>query len=389
MAELITGNKAKIIKWRIFTFMFWQLIKICHNPFVVIQKIIQIRRLRQKVHGNPRTPKYIRSGKQYYWSCDYAGFPSDQLKEMIKWELSRLNQKNIAANNSVIPQQTVIWGITNRCPLKCTHCYEQKNIDDTDHLSLTELFTILDKIKTHGICHMQLSGGEPLARFDDLVSIIKEASNKIDCWLLTSGFGLTIERALVLKSAGLKGANISLDHWNEKLHNRFRNHDNSFEWVIKAVRNCLEVNLMVSLSLCATREFINWQNLLYYMQLATELNVHFVRILEPRQIGGFKGKNVHLGHSQVELLSHFIKQVNSLPEYRNYPVVSFPGYHQRQLGCMGAGNRYIYIDSNGNFHACPFCHGSVGNAISMPFNEAIMRLRATGCHAFKTLNTYH
>ena len=66
------------------------------------------------------------------------------------------------------------------------------------------------------------------------------------------------------------------------------------------------------------------------------------------------------------------------------PIVSFPGYHQRRIGCFGAGDRYLYMDSNGDLHACPFCQYKVGNALFDDLSESINELRKIGCHKFKT-----
>ncbi len=61
----------------------------------------------------------------------------------------------------------------------------------------------------------------------------------------------------------------------------------------------------------------------------------------------------------------------------------FPGFGQRQVGCLGAGNRYMYIDSKGDIHACPFCQGAAGNALNDSLEEAIARLKKNGCHMFE------
>ncbi len=306
------------------------------------------------------------------------------MKHTIRFELIR-DQVIPGKNNiSPIPQQTIIWGITNRCALKCHHCYDWDNIDEKDHLSIDQLRQILAKIELQGIRHIQLSGGEPLVRFGDLISIIQEGSARIDFWLLTSGFGLTAEKVHLLKESGLKGVQISLDHWEESAHNHFRNNPKSFEWALKAAENCRKAGIMVSLSLCATREFVSEDNLEAYAKLAVNMGAHFIRILEPRQAGRFTFKKVQLDDQQIDLITRFMIRVNNDPAYKKYPFVTFFGYHQRTMGCLGAGNLYLYIDANGDFHACPFCRGSVGNALDYSFNEAIGRLRKKGCHVFKT-----
>jgi MoaA/NifB/PqqE/SkfB family radical SAM enzyme len=74
--------------------------------------------------------------------------------------------------------------------------------------------------------------------------------------------------------------------------------------------------------------------------------------------------------------------VNSSGKLRNYPVLTYPGYHQRKTGCLGAGNRYFYIDSTGEIHACPFCQGSAGSAVTGQLEPALTLLREKGCREF-------
>jgi MoaA/NifB/PqqE/SkfB family radical SAM enzyme len=275
--------------------------------------------------------------------------------------------------------KTLIWGITNRCPLSCTHCYEWDNLDKQELLDLASLKRILHVFQESGIRHLQFSGGEPLSRLSDLLQLVKEASKTMDCWILTSGFGLTREKAAEIKKAGTTGVHISLDHWDPSFHNHLRNHDNSWAQALEAVRYCRQEDLIVSVSLCATREFVNEENLMKYALLARETGAHFIRILEPRAAGRFTGKDVHLGHEQIDLISRFAIRMNSDPVFKDFPVVNFLGYHQRQMPCFGAGNRFLYVDPGGDVHACPFCRGKMGNILSEPFTSILDRVRKAGC----------
>ncbi len=380
----ITGWRSRVIRKRVHWFIMTEAIRLFHNPFLAFSEMKRLRDLRNKVHGSTVTSKYVRSGNQYFWDSDYSGFPSENLKSLIHSEFIRNRQTKINGFDKPPQLQTVIWGITNRCPLSCRHCYEWDNIAQNDKLDLTALKNILAIFKANGIRHIQFSGGEPLARFNDLLVLIREASTTMDCWLLTSGFGLTVDKAFALKEAGLIGANISLDHWDPQLHNSFRNNDKSYSMATNAVRNCLNAGIMTSLSLCATREFVTSENLMKYATLAKNLGVHFIRILEPRASGKFSGQKVHLENQQVEILSSFSNRLNSEIQYKDFPIIAFYGQYQRKIGCFGAGNRYVYADPNGDVHACPFCRGKMGNLLEEPFDKIIEKLNIVGCHQFES-----
>jgi MoaA/NifB/PqqE/SkfB family radical SAM enzyme len=331
------------------------------------------------VNGTPVISKIIQKEKLHYWTPEYPGFPSGKFNTLISGEFD-ITRKVLKSKIPPRPLlKTVVWAITNRCPLSCSHCYEWENIDTYDFLNLEELKTILSVFKDNHIQHIQFSGGEPLVRFDDLVELIRDASCSMDCWLLTSGFGLTPEKAAMLKETGLTGVHISLDHWDEEQNNLFRNHPSAFEKALEAVRNSLHTGLLVSLSLCATRSFATEENLMKYAGLARNLGVHFIRILEPRASGKLAGQNVHLDLPQVKMISEFTIKLNSHPCFKDFPIIEFLGYHQLKMPCFGAGNRFLYVDPNGDAHACPFCRGKTGNLLKEPFEEIMNRTQTKGC----------
>jgi MoaA/NifB/PqqE/SkfB family radical SAM enzyme len=378
-STIIHGYKARLIRIGIRLAILRLSLQAYKNPFIAFKVLRQLLNKKEKINGNAGNPRYVKSGSRYYWTVDFPGWPSKTFNTYIKNEFNRV--KPIGSKQNSL--QTVIFAITNRCPLQCQHCFEWDKLGSVDKLSLNELKQILNKIQNKGIKHIQLSGGEPLVRFDDMIELIKSANPETNFWLLTSGFGLSYEKASILKEAGLIGVNISLDHWNEQIHNEFRSNNKSFQWVKEAVINCKKNGLIVSLSLCATKQFITEENIWRYIQLAKEWQVGFIRILEPRNAGRYSGSNVELEPAQQQILENFYFKINSDYKYRDFPIITYPGDHQRKVGCFGAGNRYFYIDSNADIHACPFCLKKHGNALNGSFENSILKMKETKCHSFK------
>jgi MoaA/NifB/PqqE/SkfB family radical SAM enzyme len=347
------------------------------NPIKAFGLLRSLIRERLAIHENSGQFKAVKSGNRYYWSVNIPGWPSETFNHFIHNEFQRVihpEQSNL---------QTIVFAITNICPLHCVHCYESENISSKNSLSDEDLLLIMDKIQANGIRHIHFSGGEPLNRFEGMIELMKSSGGETDFWINTSGFGLSRERAQIMKKSGMVGAIISLDDWDENRHNTFRNNSKSFYWVKEAIKNCNEAGIVVCLSLCPVKEFVSEKNLDRYHQLAKTLGVGFIRIFEPRKAGRFAEKDILLDPNQIEIIHRFMISRNSDRTYINYPIIQFPGHHQRVSGCMGAGNRYIYIDSNGEFHSCPFCRNSLGNALTDSIDEGIAKARATGCHAFK------
>ena len=380
-AHLVVGWKKKLVFAISMVHILFIAVSSYRNPLTAWMVLNKLMKMRKRVNGKLPIPRYIKSNGRYYWSSHSPGWPSMEFNIFIKNELNRIRPFK-SGNNSL---QTMIFAVTNKCHLSCEHCFEWDNLNTAERLSLMDLKSILDKFQKRGISQVQLSGGEPLARFNDLLELMKSAQSGTDFWLLTSGLGLTYEKALQLKEAGLAGVNISLDHWSETRHNAFRNNEKSFYWVKEAAANCRNVDLVVCFSICTVQDFISRENLIKYLTLAKTCGAGFIQLLEPRKVGHFADKNVELNDQDKNVLENFYFEINSDPAYRDMPTVMYPGYHQRKFGCFGAGNRYLYVDPNGEMHACPFCQTKVGNALTNPLDTGITQLKEKGCQAFNTL----
>ncbi|NOZ75056.1 MAG: radical SAM protein [FCB group bacterium] len=345
-----------------------------------IQALRHLIQFRQRFQNEYSVLKYAKSGSRYFLGPVIPGFPSKAFTEFIRNEL-RQRTTSVHDSHRIM---TMIFTMTTKCSFRCVHCYEWEDLNKPEYLSLAELKKALKTFQDYGVSQVQLSGGEPLNRFDDLVALLSSASSDTEFRLLTSGFGLTPDRARVLKAAGLTGVNISLDSWDPDQHNIFRGNGESYRWVEKAVRNARSAGLQVCLSLCPVKEFITEENLFRYANLAREMGVGFIQILEPRATGHFQNQDVSISEDHYRILEQFYLNLNTNPEYRDYPIVAFPGYHQRKFGCYGAGIRYLYMDARGRIHSCPFCRTPVGNLMNKPLSTLMPVLQSRGCGQFQS-----
>jgi MoaA/NifB/PqqE/SkfB family radical SAM enzyme len=379
---IITGAGAAWIKTRTGLALVRIAFQTFRNPVRSLRALRLLIQQRARLHGNKKDHKIVRSGNRYFWSIYTPGFPSDQFNAIIKREILRAFPSS--ANGSGIPLQTLILGLSSRCNYHCEHCFEAERLDEKEHLTREDLISVMEDAVSNGVRHLQFGGGEPMLRFDDMLQVMNQARGTMDFWISTSGFGFTRERAHELRKAGMTGAAISLDHWDKTSHDRFRGFPGAFELAMDAVRHCHDAGIIPNLTLCVTREMANEENLLTYLDLAREMRVPFVRFLEPRKAGNYAGKNILLRENEQRNVLHFYLKMNSQRSYRSYPIIQYPGYHQRKLGCFGAGNRYLYVNSRGEYQGCPFCDGSVGNIRDMNLQSAISLLQSKGCNLFRT-----
>lgn len=102
--------------------------------------------------------------------------------------------------------------LTYRCPLKCSWCSNPLDFDDyaERELSTEEWCRVMREARALGALQIGFTGGEPLQRRDleQLVAYAEQIGLYTN--LITSGVGLTDERLLGLKQAGLRQIQLSM-----------------------------------------------------------------------------------------------------------------------------------------------------------------------------------
>jgi MoaA/NifB/PqqE/SkfB family radical SAM enzyme len=227
-------------------------------------------------------------------------------------------------------------------------------------LSFDQLRDRIETFVDRGVGQLVYSGGEPLSRFDDLIKLVTYFDDRCDQWIYTSGYGLTFQRANALKEAGLDGIAISLDHHVEERHNQFRGNNKSFFWVLEAIKNCQKAGIMVALNLCPTRDYLEHFDLEHYLQLAKDLQVPIINILEPRAVGNYREKAVELDSSYKDKLLRITHQYNFDKTLIDFPTIVYPAAFRKTLPC-GGGRSYLFLDYDGKLYPCSFCKAQVSD----------------------------
>jgi len=106
--------------------------------------------------------------------------------------------------------------VTDRCNFRCVYCMPAEGLrwlardDLLDYEEITRVARIF--IRRYGVRTVRLTGGEPLVRIglEKLVAMINDLDPNLDITMTTNGV-LLGRKAQVLREAGLKRINISLD----------------------------------------------------------------------------------------------------------------------------------------------------------------------------------
>ncbi|UYZ39122.1 radical SAM protein (plasmid) [Clostridium beijerinckii] len=236
----------------------------------------------------------------------------------------------------------VKWSVTNRCNLRCSHCFHDKY--DEKEISINDVEKIVDKLHEWGVIEVLLTGGEPLVR-KDLNNIINYIHSKnILIGLATNGMLLNENRAKNLPLDKLSFIQVSLDGHNSSINDNIRG-KGVFESVIRNIIDLKKKNINLILA-----HTINKKNIVYFKEminLAKSLKVDILRfeIFLPLGQGKLHNNNLFLSRKEIQ---EFVKVVSNM-EVEGLKI-EVPNFNS-ECGC-GAGFYTCIINNNLSLSPC-------------------------------------
>ena len=288
----------------------------------------------------------------------------------------------------------VVWNMTNRCNLRCLHCYiSAEDRDYQDEFSTEEAKAFIKDICEMGAPVLLFSGGEPLLRKDifELGAYAKKLGTRPV--ISSNGTLITPEVAARIKEAGFEYVGISIDG-AEATHDHFRQKKGCFQAAINGIKNCLAAGVKSGVRLTVNKH--NYQDLPAVLDLVEREGIprfcmyHLVYSGRGREMVGDdltheqsrrvmellveKALDWHKRGVKTEILTtdnhadgvYLLKYVRrNMPE-REQEVVELLKMH----GGCSAGGKMSNIDPRGDVHPCQFwSHVTLGNVRQRKFSQ--------------------
>ncbi len=141
----------------------------------------------------------------------------------------------------------VVWNCTQRCNLKCVHCYAQSADQQyTGEMTTPEGLALLEDLAQFGSPVVLFSGGEPLMRKDLLELAGRAVELGLRAVISTNGTMIDEKKAEQLREIGLSYVGVSLDGM-EETNDKFRGMKGAFAKSLTAIRNCRKAGIKVGL----------------------------------------------------------------------------------------------------------------------------------------------
>lgn len=251
------------------------------------------------------------------------------------------------------PTSRIDIGYNYACNLKCRHCMANTFQKKDRSLKPADMRSIAEQADTLGWCQFNISGGEPLvlSNFDEVLEALMP--DRFHIGISTNGYFLTAEKARHLKSIGLDKVMISLDSYDEALHNANRSSDGAYEKAISAIWNARNAGLDTIIQHVITHQNAKSENTVQLAKFAHE-NGFSLDLVIAKAIGQWEGRHDVLIDAED---AAFLRQLN-----KEYPAARrdvFPSYGMR--GGCGVLKKCFHISQFGDVFPCVFMHITIGN----------------------------
>ncbi|MEA1961055.1 MAG: radical SAM protein [Bacillota bacterium] len=288
----------------------------------------------------------------------------------------------------------VVWNMTNRCNLRCKHCYiNAEDHDYSNELTTQEAEAFIEDLAVMKAPVLLFSGGEPLLR-KDIFHLGKMAAEKgLRPVISSNGTLIDDEMAKKIKEAGFQYVGISIDG-APATHDEFRAKQGAFDMAINGIRACQRQGVKTGIRLTMNR--YNQDDLPFLFDLIEKENIprvclyHLVYAGRGTEMMG-QDTTTEVKRSLIEYISkktlelyekgveteilttdnhadgiYLYQQMKKQGSDRADEVVQLLEMH----GGCSAGTKFANVDSLGNVHPCQFWQDyTVGNIRDMPFSQ--------------------
>ncbi len=253
--------------------------------------------------------------------------------------------------------RNVQMALTFRCNHSCTFCSSNKLLKkDKKELHYFEWQTVIDQLKSLGVIHFDLTGGEPTLHnyLGMIIDYIQDGKGVIS--LATNGKNLDADKIEFYKTCGLTVVEFNLQSVNPEIHDARVRDKGNFQHIMTLIPIAQKYGLKVCINTCLGDD--NWDEIEKLMDWCEKSKIHCLLNLGA-PTGRLQDKDVRITDRKAE----YYRLLYSHPYSR-----SDTSYNYRGLNLCPGGVEKVYITAYGEVQQCTFCQISFGNVRKDPLS---------------------
>ena len=275
-------------------------------------------------------------------------------------------------DNTLLHPRSMSWDVTNRCNLRCQHCFnasgDSRCHDFSSELSSDEALALAEQIvelKPEQCC---ICGGEPLLHPNlfEIIDILVKGGIMVN--MVSNGLLLTEDVAKKMKEVNITSVQISVDGLGYQ-HDIFRNMKGSFDKAINALKILIRNDIKSLTSFCPNT--INYKSYPEYVSYISSIGCKTIRSMPLLPLG--RGmENFSYLYLDSKKTFEFVELVNHMRE--KYPDMELEwGDPLEHLYLVLLRKRkypiVMGIKSNGDLTVTPYLPIKVGNIKTKTLKE--------------------
>ncbi len=259
------------------------------------------------------------------------------------------------------------WAIlmdpTSACNLKCTGCWAA---DYGGELSM-DLHTLDDIIiqgKEHGTYMYIFSGGEPLIRKKDIMSLCRKHN---DCVFLAFTNGTLIDESFTREMLEVKNfiPAISIEGFEKATDSR--RGFGTYKKVIRAMKLLKKEKLPFGFSACYTKQNTDEIGSEEFFDKMIDEGAKFGWFFTYIPVGMDAVPELMATPKQREFMYH---QLRTFRKTKSLFTIDFWNDGEYSGGCIAGARQYLHINANGDIEPCAFIHYADSNIYDHTLIEA-------------------
>ena len=297
---------------------------------------------------------------------------------IIGWPKQEENRRKYNCN---IPW-AILLDPTSACNLKCTGCWAAE-YGNKLNLTYDEIDSIISQGKELGVYMYIYTGGEPLVRRDDLISLCEKHS---DCQFLSFTNATLIDEAFADEMLRVKNfiPAISVEGFESATDGR--RGEGTYEKVVKSMKILRERRLPFGISCCYTSQNLDSISSCEFIDQMVEWGARFVWYFHYMPVGNDAAPELLPDARQREFMYHRIREIRaSKPIF----AMDFQNDGEYVGGCIAGGRRYLHINANGDCDPCVFVHYSNANIRDMSLLDVLRSPIFMAYHDNQPFNENH
>ena len=267
----------------------------------------------------------------------------------------------------------VLLDPTSACNLHCTGC-RAAEYGNRLNLSLEEMDGIIRQGKEMGIYIYIYTGGEPLVRKSDIITLCKKHA---DCVFLAFTNGTLIDEAFAqeMLRAGNFIPAISLEGSEEATDSR--RGAGVYRKVLRAMEILHTYHLPYGISACYTSANCDSITSESFYDKLIEMGAYFIWYFHYMPVGNDAAPELLPTPDQLEMVCRRIRRYRA---EKPLFAMDFQNDAEYVGGCIAGGRRYLHINANGDVDPCVFIHYSNCNIREKTLLECLRSPIFMACH---------